>query len=114
MPYQPNLTLQTRKMNSIIYQINLLLLLLIASASVQAQQVIFEKQTCEPRTPIELSTITDSTKQITCIFMVNRDSIKAIVFNNKMEDIKTFAVWHQPDEEPIGSCINNGSVLFFE
>jgi hypothetical protein len=85
MAYQPNLFLQFCKQHYLIYKVNLLLLLIVASVSMKAQQIVFDKQVCERRTPVELSSITDSAKQTTCIFMLNTDSIKAIVFNNKLE-----------------------------
>ena len=92
---------------------NLLLFLVIAAFSSTAQQTAFQQQVCPRKTTVELNTITDSAKQTTCIFLMDADSIRALVFNNKMEVMQSFSVLRRQDENPLGGCINNGIVYYF-
>lgn len=62
---------------------------------------------------IELHTISDKAKQQSCSFIVNKDSIRAMVFNNQVQIIQQFSLPLQSDEKVLGGFFRNGQVYLF-
>jgi hypothetical protein len=60
---------------------------------------------------VQLHTI--YTKQLSCTFMLNPDSIKALVFDNDSKLVQQFTVYKKYNEKFLGGFIKNNSVHLF-
>jgi hypothetical protein len=60
---------------------------------------------------VQLHTI--SNKQFSCTFMLNADSIKALVFDNNSKLVQQFTVSKKNNEKFLGGFIKNNSIFLF-
>jgi hypothetical protein len=60
---------------------------------------------------VQLHTI--SNKQFSCTFMLNADSIKALVFDNNLKLVQQFTIYKKNNEKFLGGFIKNNSICLF-
>lgn len=62
---------------------------------------------------IELHTITNKRKDQSCTFVVNSDSIRAFVFNGRVQLIRQFSLEHKAGEKILGGFIRDSMMYLF-
>lgn len=78
-----------------------------------AQQKHFEQVIGWRGNAIQLHTISDKSKQQSCTFVVGNESLKALVFNNKVEVIQQFNITLQSIEKVLGGFIRDNKAYLF-
>jgi hypothetical protein len=89
----------------------LILLFSFLYFAVTAQQKKAEQYIGWKSGKVQLHTITN--KQLSCTFMLNADSIKALVFDNNSKLVQQFTVSKKNNEKFLGGFIKNNSVHLF-
>lgn len=62
---------------------------------------------------IQLHTISDKNKEQSCTFIVNQDSIRALVFNNQVQLMRQFGIKRSYGQQLLGGFISNAKVHLF-
>lgn len=78
-----------------------------------AQQKHFEDAIGWRGNKIELHTISNKSKNQSCTFAVNSDSIRAFVFNDQVQPIRQFALMRNSGEKILGGFIRDSIVYLF-